>query len=83
MTLKGAPPDELARAVRHSMVVIDAEKHKLAYKQSETDNGIIALKTQYQAHADDEGYGGASTLISRSSSKPVSYTHLDVYKRQV
>lgn len=63
MTLKGAPPDELARAVRHSMVVIDAEKHKLDYKQSETDNGIIALKKKYQAHADDEGYGGASTLI--------------------
>lgn len=56
MTLKGAPPDELARAVRHSMVVIDAEKHKLDYKQSETDNGIIALKKKYQAHADDEGY---------------------------
>ena len=71
MTLKGAPPDELARAVRHSMVVIDAEKHKLDYKQSETDNGIIALKKKYQAHADDEGYGGASTLISRSSSKQV------------
>ena len=29
MTLKGATQDELARAVRHSMVVIDAEKHKL------------------------------------------------------
>lgn len=71
MTLKGAPPDELARAVRHSMVVIDAEKHKLDYKQSETDNGIIALKKKYQAHADDEGYGGASTLISRASSKQV------------
>ena len=51
MTLKGAPPDELARAVRHSMVVIDAEKHKLDYKQSETDNGIIALKKKYQAQA--------------------------------
>lgn len=71
MTLKGAPPDELARAVRHSMVVIDAEKHKLDYKQSETDNVIIALKKKYQAHADDEGYGGASTLISRASSKQV------------
>lgn len=29
MTLKGATEEELARAVRHSMVVIDAEKHKL------------------------------------------------------
>lgn len=48
MTLKGANQDELARAVRHSMVVIDAEKHKLDYKKSEADNGIAALKKKYQ-----------------------------------
>ena len=64
MTIKGANPDELARAIRHSMVVIDAEKHRLNYKQSEQDNGIAALKKTYQ-----EGpRGGASTLISRASS---------------
>ena len=69
MTLAGASPDELARAVRHSMVVIDAEKHKLDYKQSEIDNNIAALKKKYQAHVDENGivrYGGASTLLSRS-----------------
>ena len=69
MTLAGATQDELARAVRHSMVVIDAEKHKLDYKQSEIDNNISALKKKYQAHVDSNGnvrYGGASTLISRS-----------------
>ena len=69
MTLKGATQDELARAVRHSMVVIDAEKHKLDYKKSEQDNGITALKKKYQAHEDDSGYGGASTLISRAKSE--------------
>lgn len=69
MTLKGATPDELARAVRHSMVVIDAEKHGLDYKQSEIDNGISALKQKYQAHENGEGYGGASTLISRAKSE--------------
>ena len=69
MTLAGATPDELARAVRHSMVVIDAEKHKLDYKQSEIDNNIAALKKKYQAHVDSNGnvrYGGASTILSRS-----------------
>lgn len=60
MTLMGASEDKLARAVRHSMVVIDAEKHKLNYKQSEQDNNIASLKKEYQ------GGGGASTLISRS-----------------
>lgn len=69
MTLKGATEDELARAVRHSMVVIDAEKHGLDYKQSEADNGIQALKKKYQSHEDDDGYGGASTLISRAKSE--------------
>ena len=69
MTLLGATPDELARAVRHSMVVIDAEKHKLDYKQSELDNNIAALKKEYQRYVDSDGtihIGGASTLLSRS-----------------
>ena len=69
MTLKGATDDELARAVRHSMVVIDAYKHKLDYKQSEKDNNIEGLKKKYQAHTDDDKYGGASTLISRAKSQ--------------
>ena len=69
MTLAGAGQDELARAVRHSMVVIDAEKHKLDYKQSEIDNNIAALRRDYQRHVDADGnvrYGGASTILSRS-----------------
>ena len=67
MTLGGAPPEELARAVKHSMVVIDAEKHKLDYKQSEKDNGIPALKKKWQAHTTEDGTEstGASTLLSR------------------
>jgi len=71
MTLKGAVQDELARAVRHSMVVIDAEKHKLDYKASESKNGIAALKKKYQGNYDDDGsyHEGASTLISRSKSQ--------------
>lgn len=71
MTLKGATEDELARAVRHSMVVIDAEKHSLDYKQSEVDNGIKALKKKYQGHIGDDGeyHEGASTLISRAKSE--------------
>lgn len=71
MTLKGATSDELARAVRHSMVVIDAEKHKLNYKQSYEDNGIASLKKKYQGHINEEGrYSeGASTLISKASSE--------------
>ena len=69
MTLKGATSNELAAAVRHSMVVIDAEKHKLDYKQSEIDNNISALKKKYQTWVDEDGKvhtGGASTLLSRS-----------------
>ena len=64
MTIKGANTGELARAVRHSMVVIDAEKHKLNYKQSYLDNNIKQLKTKYQGGANR----GASTLLSLSTS---------------
>ena len=71
MTLKGATEDELARAVRHSMVVIDAEKHKLDYKQSEADNGIASLKKKYHGTVDEDGryHEGAATLISRAKSE--------------
>lgn len=65
MTIKGASDDEIARAVKHSMVVIDAEKHKLNYKQSYIDNGIAELKKKYQGREN----AGAATLISRASSQ--------------
>ena len=62
MTLQGCTPDELARAIKHSMVVIDAPKHKLNWKQSEKDNRIKELREKYQGSSK----GGASTLISRA-----------------
>lgn len=72
MTLAGAPDHEIARAVKHSMVVIDAGKHKLNYKQSEKDNNIAELKRKYQGHIDPETgkyREGAGTIISRASSE--------------
>lgn len=71
MTLKGANQEEIAKAVKHSMVVIDAEKHKLDYKQSEIDNDIAALKKKWQGTYDENGryHEGAATLISRASSE--------------
>lgn len=69
MTLGGATDAELARAVKHSMVVIDAGKHKLNYKQSEQDNNIAALKEKYQRSVDADGnihVGGASTILSKA-----------------
>jgi DNA-binding CsgD family transcriptional regulator len=64
MTIKGAKPDELARAVKHSMVVIDSERHELNYKASAIDNGIAALKTRYQGGPNK----GSATLITRAGS---------------
>ena len=70
MTIKGATEAELAKAVRHSMVVIDAAKHKLDYRTSAIDNGIAELKKKYQPE------GGVSTLISRAASE------VDIPKRK-
>lgn len=70
MSMQNPTDDELARAVRHSMVIIDAEKHQLNWKQSEKDNGIEALKQKYQKNPEKaKGYGGASSLISRADAK--------------
>lgn len=71
MTIKGAQPDELARAVRHSMVVIDSEKHDLDYKRSFTENGIASLKGTYQGVGSSGRLKGASTLVSKSGNATV------------
>jgi hypothetical protein len=67
MSIANASHDEIARAVKHSMVVIDAAKHELDFKRSENDNNIKQLKDKYQRQV--SGTGGASTLISRRKSE--------------
>jgi DNA-binding CsgD family transcriptional regulator len=69
MSLRKAPPSELARAVKHSMVVIDSYKHNLDYRQSAIDNNIAQLKQKYQKDVSDTGSSGATTLISRATSQ--------------
>ncbi len=65
MTIRNAKTSEIARAVKHSMCVIDAEKHGLDHKRSATENGIKQLKEMYQG----KSTGGASTLITQASSE--------------
>lgn len=51
---------DIAKAVAHSMVVIDAHKHRLDYKASEKYFDIKGLREKY-------GFsGGASTLLSKA-----------------
>ena len=70
MTLAGAPHEELARAVKHSMVIIDVKKHHLDWQRSEKENDIQELRDKYQTKADPtKPGGGASSLISRASSE--------------
>lgn len=80
MTLRGAPESDIVKAVKHSMVVIDAAKHKLDYKKSEQDNDIATLKERWQPRYDLEGNkigsGGASTLLSRRKQE------VQVYERR-
>jgi len=74
MTIKDAPTAEIARAVRHSMTVIDAEKHNLDWKTSYEDNGIAELKRTYQGVSEKNGaLKGASTLISQAKSRVYVY----------
>lgn len=75
MTLSGGASDEeMTRAIKHSMVVIDAAKHKLDYKRSEVENNIQQLKSKYQQTLRPDGTikeGGAATIISKA--KGVEY----------
>ena len=75
MTIKGASQSEIARAVKHSMVVIDSEKHGLDYKQSAIDNNITQLKRDYTTRlnpAIGKVGQGSSTIVSRSK------RHIDI-----
>ena len=65
MSIKGANPEDLSKAVKYSMVVIDAPKHKLDYKRAQKDLGIAGLKKKYQ----NENGGGAGTIVSRAKSQ--------------
>ena len=67
MTVIGAPEKDIVKAVKHSMVIIDAYKHELDWKRSEVENDIQALKEKYQMHPSGKT-GGASTLISQAKS---------------
>lgn len=68
MTIADAPMKDIVKAVKHSMVVIDAEKHNLDWKRSEIENDIQELRDRYQPHDDGKG-GGSATLISRAKSE--------------
>ena len=65
MTIKRATNDEITRAVKYSMVVIDAEKHDLNYKLAFEEMNIPDLKRKYQGGTN----GGASTIISQAGSE--------------
>lgn len=47
MVLEDADKEELVRAIKHSCVVIDAQKFHLDWKKSEKDNNIIGLELKY------------------------------------
>lgn len=66
MNLIGATPDEMARAVKYSMVIIDSEKHKLNYKACREEMRIDELKKKYQDKGNGK-YGGSGTIVSKAS----------------
>ena len=73
MSIQGANPDELTRAVKYSMVVIDAPKHKLDYKQAEKDFNIKELREKYRQ--------GGGTIISQAKSPVYVPETKEVYSK--
>lgn len=69
---------DLALATKHSMVIIDALKHDLDYRQSEKDNEIDRLKATYQIQPDGH-IGGAATLITKAKSE----TRVPTYREKI
>lgn len=46
----GATSEELVRAIKHGMVLLDAEKYFLNWKQSAKDNGVDDLRKKYRRY---------------------------------
>lgn len=69
MSIKGASDDELTRAVKYSMVVIDAPKHELDYKRAYKELNIAELKDIYQPDPEGGRKRAPSTLISRAKNE--------------
>lgn len=81
MTLAGAPDNELVRATKYAMCIIDSEKHKLNHQQCFIDQNIAGLQKKYQPHNDGSGrFGGAGTLISKAGSPVDIPIRSDYYK---
>ena len=69
MGIKGASDREIVRAVKCAQMIIDAEKHKLDWKQCYRDNNIAELKRIYQTDPNNPNKHGASTLLSRAKNE--------------
>jgi hypothetical protein len=66
MWSQGATLEQVAPAIKVSMVVVDAEKHGLDYRKAWKDFEIDKLARTWQQKADGR-YGGAVTIMSRST----------------
>lgn len=81
MNLMGAQGEDVdmndvVRAVKHSMVIIDAEKHRYDYTQSYIDNDIAELNKKYRGKAN----AGATTIITKATSPQYVNQRKDYYK---
>ena len=76
MTMAGAPIEDLVPATKHSMVIIDAVKHRYDYTQSYIDNNIAGLNKKYRGKAN----AGAGSIITRSTSPMYVDERKDYYK---
>lgn len=65
MTLHKAAPEDVANVTKYSMVVIDAVKHDLNWKQAKNDCCINSIRKKYRGDATS----GASTLITKAKSE--------------
>lgn len=72
MTGKAAK-EEMVRAIRHSMVIIDAEKYHLDYMKSYIDNNIDELIEKYQSWIND----AANDVLDYMEKKYEKVTEVD------
>lgn len=81
ITSMGASDDDIAKVTKHSMVVIDAQKHKLNWRQSYIDNDIAGIIEKYRGRNEAGRLKEGATTIFTKAKAEARVDELSKYRK--
>lgn len=81
ITSMGATDSDIAKVTKHSMVVIDAQKHKLNWRQSYIDNDIAGIIEKYRGRNEAGRLKEGATTIFTKAKAEARVDELSKYRK--